>query len=89
MDPSDLNEGYQHCAVDARTPDLVRFPRFANAVPIKLTLGPGDALVVPRGWFHYVEAHGHVLSVKTNVKHALVHDVPKTMLSSRPTPRRQ
>ena len=39
-------------------PDLERFPRFADALDAALTaeLEPGDAIYIPYGWYHHVEA---------------------------------
>ncbi|MGN6280172.1 MAG: cupin-like domain-containing protein [Sphingomonas sp.] len=42
--------------VDPEAPDLVRFPRFAEALSTAriAELGPGDALLMPRYWWHHV-----------------------------------
>ncbi|MDB5678495.1 cupin-like domain-containing protein [Sphingomonas bacterium] len=39
-------------------PDLDRFPRFADALAAARTaeLEPGDAIYIPYGWYHHVEA---------------------------------
>ena len=42
--------------VDVRSPDPVRFPRFASTERVSLVVGPGEALFVPVGWWHSVEA---------------------------------
>lgn len=42
--------------IDAQAPDPVRFPRFRSAEQISLVVNPGDALFVPVGWWHCVEA---------------------------------
>lgn len=42
--------------VDPLHPDLDRFPRFGEARQLQVTLGPGDALFVPVGWWHHVTA---------------------------------
>jgi len=42
--------------VDPLSPDLERFPRFAKTHPYQFTLGPGDTLFVPVGWWHHVQA---------------------------------
>jgi hypothetical protein len=42
--------------VDPEAPDLSRFPRFAEAMRVARVahLGPGDALLMPRWWWHHV-----------------------------------
>ncbi len=40
--------------VDAANPDLDRFPRFARATPVSITVGPGDMLFMPSGALHEV-----------------------------------
>ncbi|HEY1559939.1 MAG TPA: cupin-like domain-containing protein [Caulobacteraceae bacterium] len=42
--------------VDPEAPDLARFPRFAEAMRAARVarLGPGDALLMPRYWWHHV-----------------------------------
>lgn len=44
--------------VDPESPDLDRFPRFAEAVPHARTaeLGPGDAIFIPYMWWHHVRS---------------------------------
>ncbi len=42
--------------VDLRDPDLERFPRFGQAETTELVVGPGDALFIPVGFWHHVEA---------------------------------
>ncbi len=54
---------YQLCQVDPGAPDLVRYPRYADARPLEICIGPGDILVIPTGWFHCVWALTDVLSV--------------------------
>jgi hypothetical protein len=41
--------------VDPRSPDLVRFPRFAHARHSEVVLEPGEILYLPAGWGHFVE----------------------------------
>jgi oxalate decarboxylase/phosphoglucose isomerase-like protein (cupin superfamily) len=44
--------------VHVTAPDFDRFPRFAAAMDVAQVaeLLPGDAIFIPRDWFHHVEA---------------------------------
>ncbi|XP_008939945.1 PREDICTED: HSPB1-associated protein 1, partial [Merops nubicus] len=42
--------------VNVANPDLKRFPEFRNATAHVVTLSPGQVLLVPRHWWHYVES---------------------------------
>jgi hypothetical protein len=44
--------------VHVTAPDLDRYPRFASALEVAQTaeLLPGDAIFIPRDWYHHVEA---------------------------------
>jgi hypothetical protein len=44
--------------VHVTAPDLNRYPRFAEAMKMAQVaeLSPGDAIFIPRNWFHHVEA---------------------------------
>jgi Cupin-like domain len=44
--------------VHVTAPDLERYPRFASALEVAQVaeLAPGDAIFIPRDWFHHVEA---------------------------------
>lgn len=46
--------------VDARAPDLDRYPRFARAAAraLRFDLNPGDAIYIPSQWWHQVDASG-------------------------------
>lgn len=50
--------GQPSSLVDVRSPDLGRFPRFAEALKQARVaeLGPGDAILIPALWWHHVEA---------------------------------
>ena len=44
--------------VHVSAPDFDRFPRFAAALDAaeEAELSPGDAIFIPKHWFHHVEA---------------------------------
>ncbi|XP_040458806.1 HSPB1-associated protein 1 isoform X3 [Falco naumanni] len=42
--------------VNVANPDLKRFPEFRNTTAHIVTLSPGQVLLVPRHWWHYVES---------------------------------
>ena len=61
--PFDFNPGGAPVSmVDFDHPDLVRYPRFADALSAALTveLEPGDALYIPYLWWHQVDALGSI-----------------------------
>jgi lysine-specific demethylase 8 len=48
---------YNTSAVDIENPDLERYPNFELApIPFECTLGPGDALYIPKKWWHHVRS---------------------------------
>ncbi|WGS52287.1 cupin-like domain-containing protein [Paraburkholderia sp. D15] len=66
---------YQLCGVDPGAPDLQRYPRFAQARPLEVTIGPGDMLMIPTGWFHCVWALTDVLSVNRFMEEATLAEL--------------
>ncbi|NWW54802.1 HBAP1 protein, partial [Pedionomus torquatus] len=42
--------------VNVTNPDLKRFPEFRNTTAHVVTLSPGQVLLIPRHWWHYVES---------------------------------
>lgn len=53
--------------VDPFVPDLERFPLFASARAARVDLGPGDALYVPAGWYHYAQSETTSVSITGRV----------------------
>jgi len=49
--------------VDPEHPDLRRYPRFARCPVWTGDLEPGDALYIPRGWWHFIAADDVSISV--------------------------
>lgn len=49
--------------VDVAAPDMLRFPLFDRATCSEVLLGPGDALFIPAGWWHWVRAVDRSISV--------------------------
>jgi hypothetical protein len=59
MGPSDPTPGGTPVSmVHLTAPDFDRFPLFEKALPMAMEaeLSPGDAIFIPMGWFHHVEA---------------------------------
>lgn len=48
-------ESSVYSSVDFNNPDTNRFPQLTRASPYVVTLSPGDALFVPRHWWHFVK----------------------------------
>ena len=62
--PYERFRGYQPCAVyDVEQPDLEAFPLFAHAEPLRATLSPGEVLLIPHGWFHFIRSETLTVSV--------------------------
>jgi ribosomal protein L16 Arg81 hydroxylase len=51
--------------VDPLAPDLDRFPRFAGVRQYQISVGPGDAVFVPVGWWHHVTALERSISLSS------------------------
>jgi histone arginine demethylase JMJD6 len=49
------------------SPDLERFPLFANAVPIVFELHPGETAFIPSHWWHTVKMLSPSITVSANV----------------------
>lgn len=54
-----------HSQVDVEAPDLARFPKFAQAKPLRCTVEPGEILFLPEFFWHHVRSEG--LSIAVNV----------------------
>jgi hypothetical protein len=71
---------HRPCLIDGDTPDLARFPRFAEARGTDVTIAPGDLLVLPAGWFHAVWALDDVLSISRLASDAALARACRTAL---------
>merc|ERR1712113_673668 len=61
MYPFPVTHPCDRCSmVDVRNPDFDRFPRFMEARGHVTTLGPGDVLYIPYGWWHYCRTLTHL-----------------------------
>src|SRR5579872_886274 len=60
--------------VDAKSPDLELHNRYALAHPLRFTMEPGEALFIPVGWWHHVEARDLSVSV-SSTNFAFANDV--------------
>ena len=52
-----------YSAIDVEKPDLRRFPFFARVPQWTVTVGPGDALFIPCGWWHFVRGLSTSVSI--------------------------
>jgi Cupin-like domain len=52
---------------DVSRVDLSRYPRFAQAVPYRGAIGPGDAIFIPCRWWHAAQVPELSISVCTNM----------------------
>ena len=49
--------------VDPEAPDWARHPRFRDVAVFGATLGPGDTLFIPQGWWHHTRSLDHTVSM--------------------------
>ncbi|WP_031068407.1 cupin-like domain-containing protein [Streptomyces sp. NRRL WC-3742] len=49
--------------VDPENVDPAAFPRFARADVLTTVMEPGDALFIPRGWWHYIRSESASISI--------------------------
>ena len=49
-------DGNNFSPINVDAPDFERYPKFRDAEPIELTIGPGELLFVPRLWPHHVRS---------------------------------
>ena len=52
--------------VDPLAPDLRRYPEYAKAELLAAVCGPGDVIVIPKGWWHYAVALEPCITVMRN-----------------------
>lgn len=70
---ADLESSYGHMSKVDRINYLI-YPRLLFTHPIHLELNEGDALKIPKNWWHWVKSYGHTFSVNfwfkdANLKH--------------------
>jgi hypothetical protein len=51
-------------------PDLERYPRYAQATPVSFSIGPGDTLFIPNGWWHTARSLEMTISVALDTLNA-------------------
>lgn len=51
---------------DVETPDLTKYPLFAQAVPTTFVLEPGEILFIPNGWWHTTKMLTPSISLSVN-----------------------
>jgi hypothetical protein len=49
--------------VDPEAPDWTRHPRFRDVTVYGATLGPGETLFIPQGWWHHTSSLDHTVSM--------------------------
>ena len=51
-------------------PDLQQWSSYQNAHPLACILHPGEAIIIPRGWWHYAVSLDTSITVQRNFYHA-------------------
>jgi Cupin-like domain len=44
-----------HTSIDVNNPDFEKYPALKNVKGIDCTIGPGDTIFMPAGWWHHIE----------------------------------
>jgi hypothetical protein len=68
--------------VDPESPDATRHPAFGECRVAELTLGPGDALFIPVGWWHHLRSLDVNLSVSFT-RFTVDNDFPRLRRAAR------
>lgn len=60
FDPKYSQKLYQypfstHTSIDVNQPDFVKYPALKDVKGIDCTIGPGDTIFMPAGWWHHIE----------------------------------
>lgn len=60
FDPKYSQKLYQypfstHTSIDVNNPDFVKYPALKDVKGIDYTIGPGDTVFMPAGWWHHIE----------------------------------
>lgn len=64
--PQGLRAGLPNAArFDIDRPDYVRFPRARGVRRVTATVGPGETVFIPRGWWHHVRTARGSVSINT------------------------
>lgn len=59
--PTESKDQVPWIAIDPLNPDLTKYPQYAKARPIEVTIHEGEMLYLPSLWFHHVQqSHGCV-----------------------------
>ena len=71
--------------IDVERPDAKRFPYFADVPKLTVTLGAGECLFIPAGWWHFVRSLSVSVSISmTNFSVPNSGDADEPMPGSRP-----
>lgn len=66
----DPNNPWRSLVENHHTPDLEKFPLFANAERLTFTIGPGETLFIPNGWWHTARSLDVTISVAIDMLNA-------------------
>ena len=67
MHPPEQSDLLYGGLVDPFVPDLVKYPRYAEATPVEFVLEPGDIVIWSAGWWHATEALEDSLAIAQNI----------------------
>jgi len=64
--PRLYNDNGFYSSVDPKHPDYGRHPKFEGVDQLEILLEPGEALLIPVGWWHRVESLDVCISLSFN-----------------------
>lgn len=70
LHPLDTETETVQSPVDPLCPDVASWPAYAAARPRVVMLRPGEAILVPRGWWHYAVSVDTSVTLQRNFYHA-------------------
>jgi len=70
LDPLETEKETVQSAIDPLNPDMAQWPKYRQSSPVACVLHPGEAILIPRGWWHYAVSLERSVTLQRNFYHA-------------------